>query len=136
MYNNAQVILLLIVQVQQHRDLGSVSHQTQLCDSQVFAGFLGCDNRTKTKSFLKKIAREFARKLHKNRTKFPENSRAIFWRNDFIIVRLPHLRNPVKSLRIAELRLIRNPPLYICHFDHTFDLLALQFYTEYCVITY
>ena len=31
--------------------------------------------------------------MHKDRTKFPENSRAIFLRNDFIIVRLSHLRN-------------------------------------------
>ena len=49
--------------------------------------------------------------LHKNPTKFPVNLRAIFLRNDFIIVRLSHLRNPAKNLRIAELRLMRNPPL-------------------------
>ena len=42
--------------------------------------------------------------------KFPVNSRAIFLRNDFIIVRLSHLRNPAKNMRIAELRLMRNPP--------------------------
>ena len=34
-------------------------------------------------------------------------------RNDFIIVRLSHLRNPAKNLRIAELRLMRNPPLVV-----------------------
>ena len=61
------------------------------------------------KSFLKKIARELTGNLHKNPTKFPENSQAIFLR-DFIIVRLSHLRNPAKNLGIAELRLMRNPP--------------------------
>ena len=58
-----------------------------------FAGYLRCDSLTIMKSFLKKIAREFTGNLHKDRTKFPENSRAIFLRNDFIIVRLSHLRN-------------------------------------------
>ena len=58
-----------------------------------------------------KIALEFTENLHKIRTKFPENSRAIFFlRNDFIIVRLSHLRNPAKKFRIAELRLMRNQP--------------------------
>ena len=63
------------------------------------------------KSFLKKIALEFTGNLHKNLMKLPENLRAIFLRNNFIIVRLSHLRNPAKNLRIAELRLMRNPPL-------------------------
>ena len=75
-----------------------------------FAGFLRCDSRTIMKSFLKKIARKFTGNLHKNCIKFPENSRAILLRNDFIIVRLSHLRNPAKNLQIAELRLMRNPP--------------------------
>ena len=74
------------------------------------AGFLTCDNRTIMKSFLKKIAGELIGNLHKNPPKFPENSRAIFLRNDFIIVRLSHVRNPAIYLRIAELRLMRNPP--------------------------
>ena len=55
-----------------------ISHRTQLCDSQSFR-----DSRTIMKSFLNKIAREFTRNLHKNRTKFPENLRAISLRNDF-----------------------------------------------------
>ena len=74
-----------------------------------FAGFLRCDSRTIINSFLKKNAREFTEKLPKNRPGFPENSRAIFLRNDFIIVRLSLLRNLAKNLRIAELRLMRNP---------------------------
>ena len=49
------------------------------------------------KSFPKKIAHELTGNLHKNPTKFPENSRAIFLRNDFIIVRLSHLRNPANK---------------------------------------
>ena len=49
------------------------------------------------KSFPKKIAHELTGNLHKNPTKFPENSRAIFLRNDFIIVRLLHLRNPANK---------------------------------------
>ena len=80
------------------------------------AGLLKSDSRTIMKSFLKKIALELTENLHKNPTKLPENSRVIFLRNDSIIVRLLHLRNPAKNLRIAELRLIRNPPLI--HFDH------------------
>ena len=44
-----------------------------------FAGCLKCDRRTVMKSFLKKIARELTGNLHKNPTKFPENSRAIFF---------------------------------------------------------
>ena len=36
------------------------------------------------KLFLKEIARAFTGNLHTNRTKFPENSKAIFLRNDFI----------------------------------------------------
>ena len=78
-----------------------------------FAGLLRCDSRTIMKSFLKRIAREFTGNLHKNLMKFPDNSRAIFLRNDFIIVRLSHLRNPANNLRIAEVRLMRNPPLEI-----------------------
>ena len=74
------------------------------------AGFLKCGSRTIMKSFLKEIARELTGNLHKNPTKFPENSRAISLRYDFIIVRLSHLKNPAKNLRIAELRLMRNPP--------------------------
>ena len=74
------------------------------------AGFLKCDSRTIMKSFLKKIALKLTGNLHKNPAKFLENSRAIFLRNDFIIVQLSHLRNPAKNLRIVELRLMRNPP--------------------------
>ena len=80
------------------------------------AGFLKCDSRTIMKLFFKKIARELTGNLHKHPTKFPENSRAIFLRSDFIIVRLSHLRNPAINLRIAELRLMRNPPL-LCTLD-------------------
>ena len=87
-----------------------------------FAGFLRCDSRTIMKSFLKKITREFTGNLHKNRTKFPENSRAIFFRIDFIIVRLSHLRNPAKNLRIAELRLMRNPPHGLIGVNNMFNL--------------
>ena len=65
------------------------------------------------KSFLKKIARELTENLHKNPMKFPDNSRAISLKYDFIIVRLSHIRNPAINLRIAELRLMRNPPLVI-----------------------
>ena len=75
------------------------------------AGFLKCDSRTIMKSFLKKIARELIGNLHKNPPKFPENSRALFLRNDFIIVRLSHVKNPAINQRIAERRLMRNPPL-------------------------
>ena len=75
------------------------------------AGFLKCNSRTIMKSFPQKIAGELTGNLHKHPTKFSENSRAIFLRNDFIIVRLSHLRNPAINLRIAELRLMRNPPL-------------------------
>ena len=71
------------------------------------------------KSFLKKkIARELTGNLHKHPTKFPGNSRAIFLRNDFIIVRLLHLRNPAKNLLFAELRLMRNPPLVSLYYGH------------------
>ena len=68
-------------------------------------------NRAIMKSFLKKIAREFSGNFVGCLCKFPVNSRAISWRNDFIIVRLSHFRNPAINLRIAELRLMRNPPL-------------------------
>ena len=44
-----------------------------------FTGFLRCDSRTMMKSFLIKIARKFTGNLHKNLTKFPENSRSIFF---------------------------------------------------------
>ena len=63
------------------------------------------------KSFLNKSARELTGNYHKNPTKFPENLRGISLRYDFIIVRLSHFRNPAINLRIAELRLMRNPPL-------------------------
>ena len=76
-----------------------------------FAGFLRCDNRTIMKSYLKEIAREFSGNFVGFLCKFPVNARAIFLRNDFIIVRLSHFRNPAINLRIAELRLMRNPPL-------------------------
>ena len=76
-----------------------------------FAGFLRCNNRTIMKSFLKIIAREFSGSFVGFLCKFPVNSRAIFLRNDFIIVRLSLFRNPAINLRIAELRLMRNPPL-------------------------
>ena len=59
-----------------------------------FAGFLRCDNRTIMKSFLKEIAREFSGNFVGFLCKFPVYSRAIFWGNDFIIVRLSHFRNP------------------------------------------
>ena len=74
------------------------------------AGFLRCDNRTIMKSFLKKIAHKFSGNFGGFLCNFPVNLRAIFLRNDFIIVRLSHLRNPAINLRIAELRLMRNPP--------------------------
>ena len=75
------------------------------------AGFLKCDNRTIMKSFLKKIACEFSGNFVGFLCKFPVNSQAIFLGNDFIIVRLSHFRNPAINLRIAELRLMRNPSL-------------------------
>ena len=43
------------------------------------AGFLKCDSRTIMKSFLKKITSKLTENLHKNPTKFPENSQAIFF---------------------------------------------------------
>ena len=86
------------------------------------AGFLKCVSRTIMKSFLKKFARELTGSLHKNPTKFPDNSRAISLRYDFIIVRLSHLRNPAKNLRIAELRLMRNPPQIEYHANVRFRL--------------
>ena len=61
--------------------------------------------------FLKKIAHEFTGYLHKNRTKFSENSRAIFFEKRLHYCTTMHLKNPAKNLRIAELRLLRNPPL-------------------------
>ena len=91
------------------QDQGWVSHQTQLCDSQVYRRILRCDSRTIMKSFLKEIARDFSGKFVRFLCKFPVNSGKIFLRNNFIIVRLSHLRNPAKNLRIAELRLMRNP---------------------------
>ena len=54
------------------------------------------------KSFLKKIALEFTGNLHTNRTKLPENSRAVLLRNDFIIVRLSHLRNPANRRAASD----------------------------------
>ena len=63
-----------------------------------FAGFRRCDSRTIMKSFLKKIDYKFSEKFVRFLYKFPVNSRAIFLRNDFIIVRLSHLRNPAKNL--------------------------------------
>ena len=50
------------------------------------------------KSFLKKIAREFPENFVGFLCKFPVNSRAIFLRNDFTIVRLPHFRNTIPRL--------------------------------------
>ena len=76
-----------------------------------FPGFLRCDNRTIMKSFLKKIVHEFSGNFVGFLCKFSVNSRAIFLRSDFMIVRLSHFRNPAINLRIAELRLMRNPPL-------------------------
>ena len=81
---------------------GWVSHQTKPCDFQFFAGFLRCDCRTIMKSFLKIIAHEYSKKFMRFLCKFPVESRAISLRNDFIIVRLPHLRNPAKNLRIVS----------------------------------
>ena len=75
----------------------------------LFAGLLRCDNRTIMKSYRKEIARKFSGHFVGFLCKFPVNSRAIFLRNDFIIVRLSHFRNPAINLRIAELRLMRNP---------------------------
>ena len=74
-----------------------------------FAGFLRCDSLTIVKSFLKKIPGEFSGSFVRFLCKFPVNSRAIFLRNNFIIVRLLQPTN-AKNLRIAELRLMRNPP--------------------------
>ena len=93
------------------------------------AGILRCDNRTIMKSFLKNIAREFSGNFGGFLCKFPVKSRAIFLRNDFIIVRLSHLRNPAINLRIAELRLMRNPPLIE-------NLCTLFFYIKYLIIMY
>ena len=78
----------------------------------LFAGLLRCDNRTIMKSYRKEIARKFSGHFVGILCKFPVNSRAIFLRNDFIIVRLSHFRNPAINLRIAELRLMRNPLLF------------------------
>ena len=75
-----------------------------------FAKFLKCDSRTIMKSLLTKIARKFSGNFVRLLCKFHVNSQTIFLRNDFIIVRLSHLRNPAKNLQIAELRLMRNPP--------------------------
>ena len=95
-----------------HAQVGSLTTGVGLSSDAAlrFAGFLTCNNRTIVKSFLKKIARELIGNLHKNPPKFPENSRTFFLRNDIIIVRLSHVRNPAINLRIAELRLMRNPP--------------------------
>ena len=49
------------------------------------------------KSFPKKIARKFSGNFVRFLCKIPVNSRAIFLRNDFIIVQLSHLRNPEKT---------------------------------------
>ena len=54
------------------------------------------------KSFLKKVAGKLTGNLHKNPPKFPENSRAIFLRNDFLIVRLSHLRNPANRRAASD----------------------------------
>ena len=54
------------------------------------------------KSFVQKLACIFTGNLHKNRTKLPENSRAIFLRNDFTIVRLSHLRNPANRRAASD----------------------------------
>ena len=43
-----------------------------------FAGLLRCDSRTKMKSFLKKIAREFSGNFVRFLCKFPVNSGTIF----------------------------------------------------------
>ena len=40
--------------------------------------------------------------MHKHCTKFPENSREIFLRNDYIIVRLSHLRNPANRRAASD----------------------------------
>ena len=92
------------------------------------AGFLKCDSRTIMKSFLEKIAHKLTGNLHKNPPKFPENSRAIFLRNDFLIVRLSHLRNTAKNLRIAELRLMRNPPQIFVRYS-AMSYYAMSYYT-------
>ena len=48
------------------------------------------------KLFLKKIAREFTGNLHKNRTKLPENSRAIF------LKKILHYRKTIASQKSFE----------------------------------
>ena len=54
-----------------------------------FAGFLRCDSRTIRKSFLKKIACDISGNFVRILCKFPVDSRAISFRNDFIIVQSP-----------------------------------------------
>ena len=61
-----------------------------------------CDNRTIMKSFLKKIAGKFSGNFGGFLCKFPINSRAIFLRNDFIIVRLSHVRNPANRRAASD----------------------------------
>ena len=53
-----------------------------------FAGFLRCDGLTISEVVSQKIAREFSGSFVRFLYKFSVNSRAIFLRNDFIIVRL------------------------------------------------
>ena len=57
------------------------------------------------------------------------NLRTIFLRNDFIIVRLSHLRNPAKNLRFTELRRMRNPPL-ILQYNCSYPSLVEQQFKE------
>ena len=70
-----------------------------------FAGFLRCVSRTIMKSFLKKIDREFSGNFVRFLCKFPVNSRAIFLGNDFIIIRLSHLRNPANRRATSDEKL-------------------------------
>ena len=80
-----------------------------------FAGFLRCDSRTIMKSFYSKKLLANSQEIYiKISPFFLRIWERFFLRNDFILVRLLHLRDPAKNLRLAELRLMRNPPL-VCN---------------------
>ena len=103
--NHARAILVkpltLLTNQIIHNGVG-FSSDTALRFAGFSAGFVRCNSHTIMKSFLKKIALEFTGNLHTNRTKLPENSRAVLLRNDFIIVRLSHLRNPANRRAASD----------------------------------
>ena len=83
----------------------------------LFAGFLRYDSRMITQEIARKFPGNFVRLLLQISCEFAKH----FWRNNFIIVRLSHLRNPAKSsenLRIAKVRLMRNPVLIYTAVKH------------------